>query len=221
LLAQTITLDLNMRLDADLDDMVFQTGNFFTRESTDCNNPAAQPILGTEMYYTMPAGIMGMYGGQPSVMDIYTLANNALGGVNVGCGMDEISEALGVINDALDECKFIYFTGAPVTAPTQSTTNATHTKLSSFEPEAIVNIAPNPFQHTTQIRYMLNTDSRVTLEVYNLQGVKIATIFEGDAKAGFDYTYRFDPVGNNSEQVFLVVLRTNFGTITKRIINTY
>jgi len=168
----------------------------------------------------MPASVMSALGGQPSVMDIYNLANNALGGETVACGLSDITAALGVINDALDECRFIYFTGAPVAAPAPGNANVSLETIAP-ETEAIVNITPNPFQHDTQISFKLNTDSRVSLEVYSLQGVKIATIYEGDAKAGFEYKHLFVPVGNNAEQVFLVVLRTNFGVTTKRIINTY
>ncbi len=219
LLAQTITLGLNMRLDEELASLEFQTGTFFTRESSDCDNPEAEPIPGSEEYYVMPSCIMDLYGGQPTVQDIYNLANDALGGYAVNCGLSSITEALGIINDALDECRFIYFTGTPVAAPSSGDDNSIVSEGNNQD--VIMSISPNPFQDKVKINYLVKEDSKVTLEVYNLQGVKIATIFDGYAKAGFEYTHMFTPAQNRSEQVMLVVLRTVYGVTTKQIISTH
>ena len=208
LLAQTITLDLNMRLDADLAGLVFESAYFYTLESTGCDDPNANPIPGTELYFTMPQCIMDAFGGQPSVADIYYMANQALGGNAVVCSLGDITSAIGVINDALDECRFIYFS-EPAYQPQTSS------------PDVNLNVTPNPFRDVVEISFNLKSDSKVTIDIYNIQGVKVATIYEGEAKAGFEYTHKFTPANNQGEQVFLVVLKTMFGTTTKRIINTY
>jgi hypothetical protein len=223
LIAQTLTMGLNLRLDADLCNLELESMYFYTRASSDCFDPDAYPIIGTELYYSLPVNVMTVLGSNNKVSDLYSLANRALGGEIIsGCSLGDITTALGTLNSGLDQCRFIYFCSvpcAPVTSP-QPGGNTTLTRLPNNN-EAVLSVAPNPFSESTEIRYTLSTDSRVSLEVYNLYGTKVATLYEGEAKAGFDYTYRFDPVGNNSEQVFLVVLKTEFGTITKRVINTY
>jgi hypothetical protein len=211
-----------MRLDANLGGLVLESSSFYTLESTGCDDPDAMPILGTEEYYTMPEDVMALLPASPTVLDLYNLANRGLGGENLGCQLSKITTAVDNINKGMDECRFIYFmpiVTAPISGGSNNTFNTSQT-LNGLE-DITMSVVPNPFKDQAEISYMLNNDSRVSLEVYNLQGVKVATIYEGEAKAGYNYTYRFDPVGNNSEQVFLVVLRTNFGTITKRIINTY
>ncbi|MGE5318281.1 MAG: hypothetical protein ACM3ME_09810, partial [Chloroflexota bacterium] len=223
LIAQTLTMGLNLRLDTELGDLELESRYFFTRASSDCYDPDAYPLIGTELYYTLPVTVMTVLGANNSITDLYMLANRALGGEIIsGCSLGDITSALGIINTGLDKCRFIYFCAVPcvpVTSP-QPGGSTTFTELPNKN-EATMSIVPNPFSESTEIRYNLTTNSRISLEIYNLYGMKVATLFEGEAKAGFDYTYRFDPVGDNSEQVFLVVLRTEFGTVTKRIINTY
>ena len=43
---------------------------------------------------------------------------------------------------------------------------------------------PNPFNPTTQIKFSLPTESKVTIAVYNLVGQKVAELFMGSKKAG-------------------------------------
>ena len=59
-------------------------------------------------------------------------------------------------------------------------------KLSNF---------PNPFSSATTIKYDLPTDSKVSLKIYNSTGQVLATLFEGDRKAG-SYTAQFDATGH-------------------------
>jgi hypothetical protein len=50
---------------------------------------------------------------------------------------------------------------------------------------------PNPFNPSTMIEFALPKESRVTLEVYNLLGQRVATLVDEVRAAGY-YTYRFD-----------------------------
>ena len=48
---------------------------------------------------------------------------------------------------------------------------------------------PNPFRDHIYFEFDLNTDSQVLLEIYNIIGIKIATVFEGNLSADH---YRFE-----------------------------
>ncbi|MCP4634602.1 MAG: T9SS type A sorting domain-containing protein [candidate division Zixibacteria bacterium] len=78
---------------------------------------------------------------------------------------------------------------------------------------------PNPFNSSTNIRYLLNEDSSVKLEIYNLQGQKIALLFEGYQRTGFHqvkwnandftsgiYFYKLS-IGNNSSTKRMLLLK--------------
>ncbi len=211
LLAQTITLGLNMRLDSDLGGLEFTSPNFYVRKSSACGQDDAYPV-GDPIYYTgsngMPASIMNLFGGTPTVMEIYTLANQALGGITVNVPLGDITLALGKINNALDKCAFIYF--IPVLQSSPITPEAAKDAMT-------LKVAPNPFSHEATISYQVKMDSKVTLEVYNMQGAKIATLFEGQADAGVDYSYKYIS-SDNTQQFLVVVLRSNYGTISERVI---
>jgi hypothetical protein len=51
---------------------------------------------------------------------------------------------------------------------------------------------PNPFNPTTTIEFTVPNDGRATLKVYNSIGQKVATLFDGVAKAGEYHQVGFD-----------------------------
>ena len=72
---------------------------------------------------------------------------------------------------------------------------------------------PNPFNPTTNIIYSVPVNSNVTLDVYNLIGQKVVTLFEGEVEAGkhtsqFNassmssgmYIFKLTAVGENGSQ---------------------
>jgi hypothetical protein len=86
---------------------------------------------------------------------------------------------------------------------------------------------PNPFNPSTKINYSLPFDSKVTLDVYNVAGVKIAQLVNGEKPAGY-YTVDFNScsIGKNiaSGVYFYRIIvsnstdGTNFSSIKKMMI---
>jgi hypothetical protein len=53
---------------------------------------------------------------------------------------------------------------------------------------------PNPFNATTTLQYNLLQSSGVTIEIYNIVGQRVATLFEGILQAG-EHTLTWDALG--------------------------
>ena len=75
---------------------------------------------------------------------------------------------------------------------------------------------PNPFNPTTKIRYELPKRTRVTIEIYNLLGQKVATLLEDIRPAG-SHIVNFNGSGLSSGVYFYRFKADNF-IQTKRFI---
>ncbi len=74
---------------------------------------------------------------------------------------------------------------------------------------------PNPFNPSTSIRFGLPAESNVTLEVYNLLGQRVATLVNGEMKAGY-HTIAFD-ASSLSSGVYLYRIQAGSFVQTKRM----
>ncbi|MCX8056790.1 MAG: T9SS type A sorting domain-containing protein [Ignavibacteria bacterium] len=96
---------------------------------------------------------------------------------------------------------------------TQTNVEKNQFLLKDFE---LFNNYPNPFNPSTIIAFNLNKDTDVELSVYNLIGTKIKTILHGFYKSGY-YEISFDGSGLSSG-IYIYRLKTNYGTISKKMI---
>jgi Domain of unknown function (DUF4331) len=74
-------------------------------------------------------------------------------------------------------------------------------------PEAIMIGFPNPFMSTASFRYKINSQSKVSIEIYDLNGKLMTAINEGKKDAG-EYTVMWSP-GNISSGSYLAKLIVN------------
>lgn len=82
--------------------------------------------------------------------------------------------------------------------------------------ETALDIAyPNPFNPTTSIRYSLSENHTVLLEVFNLNGTKVATLTQGNQNAG-RYTVTFN-ASNLPSGTYIVRLSTENMVQTQKI----
>jgi len=75
---------------------------------------------------------------------------------------------------------------------------------------------PNPFNPYTNIKFSLKQNSFVTLKVYNLLGVEIATIISSDLKAG-TYDVKWEP-NKLASGIYYYRLSTDGFSDTKRMV---
>jgi len=75
---------------------------------------------------------------------------------------------------------------------------------------------PNPFNPSTQIIFSTKITGDVSLEVYNLLGQRIATLFNEIATANTLYSIQFD-AKNLTSGIYLYSLRTSNGIEVKKM----
>ena len=110
--------------------------------------------------------------------------------------------------------KFTINLSSKITNPTTSTDPWTPT----LDPMNIdLTIAPNPFTDQTNINFTLSEDSKVSVEIFNITGAKIATVYEGQVFANEPNTFKYVPELNGN-QVLLCVIRTSNGIAEKRML---
>jgi hypothetical protein len=80
---------------------------------------------------------------------------------------------------------------------------------------------PNPFNPSTTIDYALVSDARIEIDIYNIYGSKIKTLFSGNQKSGF-HTIHWDGISNDGLQVssgvYLINLHVNNKTLSKKMV---
>lgn len=76
---------------------------------------------------------------------------------------------------------------------------------------------PNPFNPTTQITFSVDKTARTTLEIFNLLGQKVATLFNNVAEVGRFYTIEFNAV-NLTAGVYFYKLQSEQKTDIKKLL---
>jgi hypothetical protein len=179
LAAQTITMALNLRLDESLGELSLLAQCFSTYESTSCDPDLAMPVPGTlPDTFCMAASVYDLLslGGTVDfdVTDLLVLANNALGGMNVGVPLADITESLAAINEGFDECRIIseYITpdAAQMLQQPLIVNNPVESDLEQLS------IYPNPTNDIMFINHSLQIDKPASLWILDLNGKTIEHI---------------------------------------------
>jgi len=76
---------------------------------------------------------------------------------------------------------------------------------------------PNPFNPTTQIRYTLSKESNITLTVYDILGMKIATLVNGKQEPG-DHTVNWNALNVPSGVYFYKIVTGDFVQTKKMVL---
>jgi len=75
------------------------------------------------------------------------------------------------------------------------------------EENVSISAYPNPFMNTVIIEFTMEEDTDVTLEVYNMTGAKVASLYKGDVQANQTYSFDFDGIAHINQGTFIYVLR--------------
>jgi PKD repeat protein len=85
--------------------------------------------------------------------------------------------------------------------------------------ETDFNVYPNPTQGAAQVVFSTNSDTKVTVELFDITGNRVAVLYQGDVQEGVNNTYDFD-LSQFANGTYMVRLTTNDASITKRLVKT-
>jgi hypothetical protein len=160
-------------------------------------NPTAG-CLGTMM---IPEDCEGKFGGM-TVDAFLAIADLAIAGVPgvldaYGAGFSDLNETATCLNEYYDNCGDDEEDQEPTVA------DPSIPSLAGAPAEfAIESVTPNPMKSSTTIRYGLPSEGRVRVEVFNIQGRKVAGLVDQHMSAGYHgvmWNGR-DGAGNNTSQ---------------------
>jgi hypothetical protein len=121
-----------------------------------------------------------------------------LGGVNVPVNCTDVAAAVDVYNNAFDGCRIqtgsIPFNNSPslmVTNGLQINTATVDRTASEKLSELKVNAYPNPFSDKINFYFVSPVRGKASLEIYNISGQRIASVFSGMIDAGIPQTVQY------------------------------
>lgn len=219
LLAQTITLGLNMRLSASLGDLPMYSDTLMTAPSSGCGGEG-DTATGDYTSRIIPSSVYNVLSQNgaitPTVNDLFALANTALGGGAVGAtSLSAIADAAAKINEGFDECAFGYFVQPLYLQSTIAQDNSQPlAEASSIE----MTISPNPFSSSASIEFTAPGNGHAVVEVYTITGARVAVLFDGNVEEGRTYQYQFAGDPSVKSTTYICVIRTDKETRFERML---
>ncbi|MCK4677862.1 MAG: right-handed parallel beta-helix repeat-containing protein, partial [Bacteroidales bacterium] len=186
LVAQTVTLGLNLRLSPGLGGMDITSRFLTTAASSGCGiyTSLNHPVNADWRYNEIPLAVYTYLetNPDPDINDLYALANDALDVDYVGgLSLEDITNALGAINKGFEGCMFGTFDGGYWPPELQS-----HEEFvkEGFEINEITHaVYPNPFDESAIIEFTLSQASHVKVEIYTISGVLADVLYDGFVEA--------------------------------------
>ena len=186
--------------------------------------------------------IKAVNGGIATVGGLFKLASYALGdkdgvlgsegalvsSVRKAASLTEIAGAAGSINEVFDECRIsvgwnLVLTPCPLTqtitenAP-RITAGANGEVSGSVIDELRVSAFPNPFRNNVKFVIESPVTDQAVLEVYNITGQKISTVFNGYMQKGETKVVEYRP-GVTANSVLIYKLRVGNKLVTGKLVS--
>ncbi len=212
LLAQTITLGLNLGIDNTLGTFALQSGTLAIASPQggcgssipmvrSCSYDIYTPTINEYKYYNIPA-LVGLLP-TPTVQGLFDMANNALGGGTLPAGitLTNLASAVDLINNVFDECRI--------------SMGYNQTPLTCIADRAAFDVSPVPIIDYATVIYQFSYASSVTIEVRNNLGVLLFTYVDPTPSylgKVVSLPYLFGVNGN-----YFIKVITNIGSTTKQV----
>jgi hypothetical protein len=145
---------------------------------------ALNPVSGCLGPSPVPEDCKGRFGDM-TVDEFLALADQAIAGVPgvldpYGASLSDLNDAATCINEYYDNC------GGDAEPEPAETEKASPVALGGTPAEfSIEAITPNPLKGNTTIKYALPSEGRVKVEIFDIQGRKVATVLDEHMSAGY------------------------------------
>jgi hypothetical protein len=93
--------------------------------------------------------------------------------------------------------------------------------LATPQDEFRLKVYPNPFTDHIYFELQLQADAKVRLEIFNIKGFKVATVFSEDAQAFNYYRLEYSPVNSSSGVLFYRLIIDERVKFTGKLIHKY
>lgn len=225
LLSQTMTLFFNMGITPTLSALTIDGDSLFTAKLTTCgsNTPVSQIDA-----YKLPVNVVAYLSstGQATVQGLFMLANKYLGGQTVsGVSASDVTAAIDAINNGFNNCAVLVRWAKTVTAISNiSSASYDNSGQVNYSKETAplnlsVTVFPNPYTETIFFRYVAPETGKAQLELYNLQGRRVAVIYNGEVTKGSLQLIEYH-VPEASRILFIYRLSVGQFTATGKIVPT-
>lgn len=210
LLAQTITLGLNLRLDQNLGDLLLLGDELVTLDAIYCDNPYGGDNGNPQSFFIDQDVIDYLSNnGDNSIDALFALANLAVGGSDIGdLSLSQVTDAAAAINEGFDECRVLDVNQSFKAATAQI--NPENTQSENLF------VYPNPVTANSTIEFVSKTDARTVAELTNIMGKKVDVLFDEvtakDGKVSFSINGNSYPRG-----MYILVIRNGSNVLKQKI----
>ena len=190
LLSQLLAYYFNLNINPDL--ATFNIENYIMG-TVPVYCGSGQIIPGSdEKYFVFPASILNYLRASSvysaDAFGLFKLANDAIGGKVTGINLNDLADALAFMNEGFNECRSLvgWYSNIPgkiITSVDEITEIA--------EPK--VSVYPNPFSDRVFFEFDFNTDGNALLEIYDIKGSKISTLYNNRVESGVKYRIEYSP----------------------------
>jgi hypothetical protein len=206
LLAQTLTMALNMRVNEGLGDFELLSGKYLmTQDKAGCSSDSVKQCAYHS--YRLNNKVVQALGIENTVSGLMNMANMALAGVlPSGLSYSDINGAVDLINNAFDGCRVGWYSDTILYCPDltliSSALNNGFVQQEKVTPQVVV--YPNPFKNQITFKIIMPEDGKGSLSIYTASGQLLTTVFEQQISAGKMFTYEYRSPGNWKGNLFYV-----------------
>ena len=226
LLAQTMTLFFNLNNGTNLAALPLHD----TLYVSDFDCLTGDPVPGAGILtFGLPHDVLVYIVNNPTeytkdVGGLYKLANDILGGVATpGLNPSQVIDAVDKINNAFDECRTLVGSfDVPITNPTLSSVpyaDDDESRVSISADQALfVKSFPNPYTEKVSFTLKSKQTGHGTLEIYNIMGQKVTTLFDGMITAGAFKMINYE-IPKSQRGVLTYVFRMGASKVSGKMVN--
>ena len=221
LLAQTITLGLNLGIDSELGDFVLQSGKLATAAPEggcgsdipmprSCSAEGYVPVINEYQYFTIPAVVDLLP--VKTVQGLFDMANYALGGGDLslypGITLSALANAVDVINNAFDGCRIsMGYDQTPLVCDASDSQGFVAFEVPIVDDQLV-------------IKYKFAYLSDVTIDVFDAAtGVKVYSKADTNSYLDKEVTLNYD-FNTGTQKVYIVRLTTRLGHSEQKVMSS-